>query len=491
MIAWQDCFRRFLTNGSSIWCRCCFGSSRSYDDFLHRPVTPRSAFEFERRLAKLLWQVGRRVVQRAYNALEPGDPEQMPSRLRLGLEDYRRNRQTPRDVFCLFGKIRLRRFVYQAVAGGPGLFPLEHALGVVAHLATPALADQVGRLTAELTQQQTLAVLAERYHVRLSVGALRKIVAHLAAALTPLRHPAQVARLLQLLAQAFASQGRFRPALVVGRDGVMVPMRPCWEEACTATLSVYDRRGHRLGTVYLGQMPELGQATMTEQLTRLIRDVLAGWEGSLPRLHYVTDAGHHPQEFYRTVLARMKHPRTAERLKWTWAVDYYHAAERITTLAEALFGASREASAWAEKMRSVLKNKTAGVSRLLQSAQALRRARGLHGRRKEFQEAIGYLSKYARWMDYAGYRRVGLPIGSGVTEAACKTIFGYRFKQSGMSWHQETGQHVLEQRLILKSQVWEQVRNNWLAGFTPCQIVNTTVRRTQQRRFPLIFALHA
>jgi hypothetical protein len=454
-------------------------------------VTPQSAFQLERRLAGLLWEVGRRVVSRAYNSLEPADGEQMPARLRWGLEDYRRNRQTPRDVFCLFGKIRLRRFIYQAVGGGPGLFPLEHALGVVAHLATPALADQVGRLTAELTQQQTLAVLKERYHVGLSVGALRKVVAQLAEALAPLRHEAQVVHVLKLLVQAFASQGRFRPALVAGRDGVMVPTRPCWEEASTATLSVYDRKGRRLGTVYLGQMPELGQATMTDELRRLVTDVLAGWEGPLPRLHYVTDAGHHPQEFFRSVLTGMKHPRTGERLGWTWAVDYYHAAERITTIAEAVFGAGCEASAWAEKMRSVLKNKTAGVSRLLQSAQALRRSRGLHGRRKEFEEAVGYLSKYSRWMDYAGYRRVGLPIGSGVTEAACKTIFGYRFKQSGMRWHNETGQHVLDLRVILKSGVWNSVREAWLDDFTPCYIVNTPKQRTEPRQIPLIFALPA
>jgi hypothetical protein len=27
-----------------------------------------------------------------------------------------------------------------------------------------------------------------------------------------------------------------------------------------------------------------------------------------------------------------------------------------------------------------------------------------------------------RWLDYVGYRRDHLPIGSGVTEAACKTV---------------------------------------------------------------------
>ena len=416
----------------------------------------------------------------------------MPRRVILGREEYRRNRKTPGNVFCLFGQITLRRFIYQAVQPGePGLFPLQHALGVVARLVTPALADQVGRLAAELPQQQTLDVLRHRYGVSLSVGSLRKVVAGMAELFSPLRHEAQVARLLELLEKAFATRGKHRPSLVAGRDGVMIQTRPCWEEASTATVTVYDRRGDRLGTVYLGRMPEFGQATMSEQLTRLITDVLAGWTGPLPRLHYVTDAGHHPQEFFHSVLRVMKHPRTGKRLDWTWAVDFFHAAERITTIAEAIFGAGREASAWAEKMRRVMKEARAGPTRVVQSTVALSRLRGLQCDQKKFDQAVNYLKKYRRWMDYAGYRRVGLPIGSGVTEAACKTIVGHRLKQSGMRWEHATGQHVLDLRVILKSNVWRAVRAAWLAGFTPSQTTNPPASRDQPGHYPPIFALPA
>ena len=254
-------------------------------------------------------------------------------------------------------------------------------------------------------------------------------------------------------------------------------------------MSVYDRGGKRLGTVYLGRMPEFGQPTMTKQLSHLITDVLAGWEGPLPRLHYVTDAGSHPQQFFHHVLRPMKHPTTDKRLDWTWSVDYFHAAERITKLAEMIFGVGREAAAWAEKMRRVLKEKPAGASRVVQSAKALRRQRGLHGTGKEFDQAAGYLAKYRRFMDYSGYRRMGLPIGSGVTEAACKTIFGYRFKQSGMRWNRATGQHVLDLRVILKSNVWPRVRAAWLRNFTPCQATNPTYSPAKTARFPAKHAL--
>jgi len=455
-------------------------------------VTPVAAWRLEHRLARTLWEAGRRLVQLAYNRIEPAEVKFLPTRLRIGLDEYRRNRRTPHDLFCLFGPIRLWRVVYQAVEPGiAGLFPLEQALGIVARLATPALADQVGRLMADLTQQQTQAVLRERYGVSWSVKSLRKVTAALAESLAPLRQEAQVARLLDLLRQAFASSGRNRPMLVAGRDGVMVQTRPCWEEASAATVSVYDRRGRRLGTVYLGRMPELGQGTMTAQLTDLLLAVLKGWEGPLPRLHYVTDAGNHPLEFYRRVLRRMRHPRTGKRLEWTWSVDYFHAAERITKLAELIFGAGREASAWAAKMRKVLKEKTGGVSRVLHSVGALRQRRGLRGSEKDYRQAVHYLRRFARYMNYREYRSVGLPIGSGVTEAACKTIVNYRFKQSGMRWHRVTGQHILDLRVLLKSRVWGRVYRTMLASYTPCQLATPAVEKPKSLVFRAILQLPA
>jgi len=442
---------------------------------LHEPPTPSGAFHFERRLKRLLDEVGREIVQWTYNRCETTEVSELPPRVRLGDDEYRRNRKTPRWIACLFGTIRLWRCVYQAVVPEEtGIFPLEHALGVVMHLATPALADVAGRLAAELTQQQTLDVLRERHGVSWSVGSLRKVVAVLADRFAPLRQEAQVAQLMAWLRKAAKSRGKFAPTLAVGRDGTMLPMRPFWEEASTATVSVYDRRGKRLGTVYLGQMPEAGQGTLTHQLTQLLVAIFARWQGMLPRLVYITDAGACPQDYFRSQLARMTHPRTGERLRWQWIVDYFHVCEYISTLAEAMFGTGRDAAAWAAKMRRVLKQQTAGINRVLNSARALHR-RGLRGRRKDFNRAMNYLKKYRQHMNYAASRRRKLPIGSGVTEAACKTIFGYRFKQSGMRWTSEQGQHVLDLRVILKSGAWASVRDAWLADHQPVKIVTPTI----------------
>src|SRR5207253_1396354 len=72
-----------------------------------------------------------------------------------------------------------------------------------------------------------------------------------------------------------------------------------------------------------------------------------------------------------------------------------------------------------------------------------------------FWKAYRYVRRHRRWMDYAGYRRRGLPIGSGVTEAACKTVFTQRFKRSGMRWHHESGQVILDLRTLYLSGIWD------------------------------------
>jgi hypothetical protein len=57
-------------------------------------------------------------------------------------------------------------------------------------------------------------------------------------------------------------------------------------------------------------------------------------------------------------------------------------------------------------------------------------------------------------MRYAQYRRANLPIGSGVVEAACKTLGTQRFKRSGMRWGMVGGQAILTFRSVIQSERW-------------------------------------
>src|SRR5439155_8691589 len=116
-----------------------------------------------------------------------------------------------------------------------------------------------------------------------------------------------------------------------------------FKEASTATLAIYDRSKKRLGTLYLGCMPEPGQETLTCQLSSLIEKILAAWQarhGDCPRLVYLTDGGHHPRDFFRRVLRKMSdpwHQTTQGRLSWQWILDYWHVCGYVNKLAVALF----------------------------------------------------------------------------------------------------------------------------------------------------------
>ena len=286
-------------------------------------------------LQESLRELGRIIVEWTFNHLEPHDRKDMPGQIESGGTWYRRRSKTPnRSVATLFGTITLWRMLYQDVHGvEPSIFPLEIRLGLEAGRATPALAERAARAAVDVSPRTRCWRRCDDDHgVRWSVATLRAVIAGVATGMEAHRHDAQAARLLAWLEQADRSSGDRKPVLAVGRDGLMLPIRgqACYREGATATVSVYDRRGRRLGTVYLGRMPEPGQETLSRQLTALIEAVLRRWTGPPPRLAYITDGGYHQTRYYRRVLRRMSDPRhPGRRLEWEWVIDYYHACEYI------------------------------------------------------------------------------------------------------------------------------------------------------------------
>jgi hypothetical protein len=252
---------------------------------LTQEPSPANTLAFERRLQELLRQIGRVTAETAYNALEPQDPQASPREVQQTLTIYRRLNQPTanRHVATLFGKITLWRRGYRPAerdSPEPTIFPLEQRLGLVEG-ATPALASQAARALAATgaTQQTVLTHLREEYGVNWGVKKLRALAEHVSAAMTPLRREHQARQVVAWLRQAQDARGGNRPVLAVGRDGITLRTRPhrFWEVASTGTLSVYDRLGRRLGTVYLAYTPEPGEAQQTGAVP-LLRS-LSGFSG--------------------------------------------------------------------------------------------------------------------------------------------------------------------------------------------------------------------
>ena len=191
-------------------------------------------------------------------------------------------------------------------------------------------------------------------------------------------------------------------------------------------------------------------------LTGLLSEVLVKWEGLLPTLAYMADSGGTESSYFEDTLRKMRHPRSGELLTWQRVVDFYHAAERIWTMAEALFGRDRPRYfAWARQKLRILKRKTRGAKRVLHSAATFAAHRKMGKTRLEkFRKAYNYIRKRTKSMQYSEYKKCHIPLGSGITEAACKTVFTQRLKLSGMRWKKTGAQQILTLRTILLSNTW-------------------------------------
>jgi hypothetical protein len=435
-------------------------------------LTPVVVFQFELQLLRLLREFGRLLLERLLNEQE-GDGNLLPHDVICEGQGYRRLGKKTRNahVATLFGTICLWRFAYRFWEPGVKescIFPLELQLGLIAGV-TPALADVIGRRMGEAgaTQNRVLRQLQEEQGVSMGVKRLRKLVAALSEGLSEHRQATQVEALLTALQTADASRGNRKPVLAVGRDGITL----CeyryrfWEVATTATVTVFDRAGKRLATVSLAFRPELGQATMSQMLTGLLTEVLQQWQGPLPTLAYVADSGGQESSYFEDVLAVMRHPRTGQRLSWQRVVDFYHAAARVWIMGEILFGKNTlRCRRWVRRMLRRLKRNPRGAKRVLHSAAFLVARRKLSkSRTKEFRKAYNYLRKRTQWMRYSEYKNRHIPLGSGITEAACKTVYTQRLKLSGMRWKRAGAQQILTLRTTLLSHIWDDAYTRLLA----------------------------
>lgn len=453
--------------------------------FLGQGVSPQTTFAFEMELERVLREIGRQILEMVFNRLEPEESESLPKHFSYQQQEYSRKQEKTNNrngIGTRFGTIQLRRFSCEPLQearedGQKSFAPLEWQLGIVGGNATPALAERVGHLAVGHTQQEVLRRLAKDHDVVWSVGVLRKVTAAVSEGMAEHLHQAQMVQLLEWLRQADGSKGRRAIVLAAGRDGIMLPIRgeTTYKEGAVATIAVYDRRGRRLGTVYLGQMPEAYQTTLSDQLTRLLSEVLREWSGCWPHLVYVTDAGYHPTEYFKDVLKSLEDPRhPGRRLAWIWIVDFYHACEYLAKMAKVLFDDVRASHAWLKRMRHWLKHEWHAVFRILHSAAKHCSQRAMSAAEQEsYESAYNYLNTHQGSMDYCEYRRHGWPIGSGVTEAACKTVFTQRFKESGMTWKLEGGQTILILRLAELSGVWNTVYSDFLQS-RPLAIPITT-----------------
>jgi hypothetical protein len=182
--------------------------TRLIDQFVQAEPTPPTTMAFERELSVLLREVGRRMMTWTLNRLKPEADDEAPSRVEFEGRLYRRRRQYPHALATLFGPLTLRRRLYEPLGGrGRSIHPLALHLGLEAGLATPALAERVGRWRTDHTQQEVLEMVQRDHGVEGSCSSLRNVGGRLRAGMAPHREEAQVEQVRSWLDQARASRG--------------------------------------------------------------------------------------------------------------------------------------------------------------------------------------------------------------------------------------------------------------------------------------------
>ena len=133
-------------------------------------------------------------------------------------------------------------------------------------------------------------------------------------------------------------------------------------------------------------------------------------------------------------------------------LDYYHLLEHVGVAAVACFGAgTAETRRWVETAaQAVLEEGAAGL--LVMVHQSRQTMRGT-GRRRALKALEQYVGNHAEMLDYPRYLACGYDIGSGPTEALCKTLTS-RLKGGGKRWDTPNAEALMALAALKHSRLW-------------------------------------
>ena len=412
---------------------------------LGEQARPEQDFEsFERAVHERFVAAERAVLAGELQRLDVDVPE-----VTIGGRCLRRVLRSTETYLSGVGPITVQRTLYRT-GSEPAVVALELRAGIVAGHWTPLAARQASVLVAHMTPQESVDTLRELGNMSPSRSSLDRLPKHLSSRWEQEREGFEEA-----LRAATQEVPAGAATLAVSLDGVMAPMkdgdrqakRAAAQEAGRATkgpagfrevgcgtVSCYDGDGERLGTLRMGRMPEANKATLKQMLSAEVDASLS--QRSDLEVVKLADGARDNWSFLDELA-----PQAASSVT---LVDFFHAAEQLRAAVDAAYG---ENDPWGrsqyEKHLHVLRHDHDGVEKVIRSLPYLR---DRHPRRKRIGQVLGYFRRNRKRMDYAGAAERGLPIGSGVVEAACKTLVTERMKRSGMRWRQAGGQAILTLR---------------------------------------------
>ena len=268
-------------------------------------------------------------------------------------------------------------------------------------------------------------VLIERYQVP---AAVRSITAGIDRVSVPMEEPLK------------------RPVGRPRKGAAKNPVARNFRMAYVGTVTLNDEKGEALHTIRYGRMPQGDAEGLCRGIAADMTTLLAKHPGLA--LQTLADGAAEMRTLLRSHINEDTHGKEVFEL-----VDFGHVIQKLSPAAQVMFGAEYRSALARWKLR--LLNLQGAAWNILAELNESGKEHQQVGDSQPVHEAITYITNNGEMMQYLEARKRGFPIGSGNTEATCKSLFEVRFKRCGSRWKEETGSHVVHLRAVALSDRWD------------------------------------
>jgi hypothetical protein len=403
----------------------------------------REFYEFERDLHAKLMEVEREVIG---DVMAASDVD--ADAIEIDGVVHRRVLRSAETYMTAAGPVRVERWLYKDRRDpeAHAIAAMDKRIGIVEGMWTPRAAEQAAWVVTQMTPQKAEELFERVGNMEPSKSSLDRLPKAIDAVWEANREAHE-----QVLREALVVPDGTK-TVAVSIDGVLAPIDGAnsptqvrgeaasegrlskgpagYREIGCATLSFCDEKGDLISAVRFGRAPEHKKATLKDTLAKDLRHVLAGRTDL--ELCKIADSGSDNWEFLETL---GEGPNI---------LDFFHATEKLGEAVAAAYGdGTRETRHTFERLRDRLLVEDDGATAVINAVAYLRKK---FPRREKIHSVLKYLRKNRRRMRYAEWKRAGFMIGSGVVEAACKTLVAQRLKLSGMRWSPKGAQAILTMR---------------------------------------------
>lgn len=404
---------------------------------------PREFYDFEKALHARLMEAEREIIGSVMSAADvEADALEIAGRV------HRRVLRSSQTYMTAAGPVIVERWLYKDRRDptAHALAALDLKLGIVDGFWTTRAAEQASWVVTQMTPQKAEALFARVGNMEPSKSSLDRLPKALGVRWEKDREAYE-----QVLREAIVVPEETH-SIAVSIDGVLAPIDggtsptevradaaaqgrrskgPAgYREMGCATLSFCDKKGDLISAIRFGRGPESKKLALKDTLRKDLAHVLAQYP-HLP-VAKITDAGGDNWEYTATL------PEGPEIL------DFFHATEHLGAAIAAVHGDGTIATRHKfESLRERLLTEDDGAKAVIS---ALVYLKNKHPRLTRVTQVLAYFRKNKHRMRYAEWKRNGFMIGSGVVEAACKTLVAQRLKLSGMRWGTHGAQAILTMR---------------------------------------------